>query len=72
MYRVLLFYDRVCIDIHETRFTKHYVCVYRVPNSNINFHLLRRIYVAFIAHYIALSLHSYSYNVELNNLSRQY
>ena len=34
MYRVLSFWDRVCIDIHDTQYTKHDVFVYRVSNSN--------------------------------------
>ena len=35
MYCVSNVYDRVCIEIHETRtrYTIHYVFVYRVPNS---------------------------------------
>ena len=34
MYRVSNIYDRVCIDIHETRYMIHDVFVYRVPNSD--------------------------------------
>ena len=34
MYRVLLFYDRVCI--HETLNTKHDIFVYRFLNSKLN------------------------------------
>ena len=28
------FWDRVCIEIHDTGYTKHDVFVYRVPNSD--------------------------------------
>ena len=34
MYRVSNVYDRVCIEIHDTRYTIHDVFVYRVPNSD--------------------------------------
>ena len=33
MYRVLIFWDCVCIDIQDTQYTIHDVFVYRVPNS---------------------------------------
>ena len=36
MYCVSNIYDRVCIDIHDTRYTVHDVFVYRVPNSDVN------------------------------------
>ena len=36
MYRVSNIYDRVCIDIHDTRYTIHDVFMYRVPNSAVD------------------------------------
>ena len=33
IYRVSNIYDRVCIEIHDTRYAIHDVFVYRVPNS---------------------------------------
>ena len=36
LYLVCILLDRVCIDIHETRNTKHDVFVYRVPNSTVH------------------------------------
>jgi hypothetical protein len=33
MYRASKNWDRVCIDIHDTRNMKHDVFIYRIPNS---------------------------------------
>ena len=44
MYRVSNIYDRVCIDIHDTRYTIHDVFVYRVPNSSTDVHYTVRVY----------------------------
>ena len=35
LFRVSTWRSRVCIDIHETRYTKHDVFVFRVPNSAV-------------------------------------